>query len=1192
VAKIARIGLSYHRETGLAARFRRLYASFSKQTLSDRYRVSLEEDGASLSVQISGRNQAELEIDWSSAGDIQRLLKFLENYRMSPESTKPDPSIRAMLRSFLFCKGILDGPVSGLMKPGSELYLTGDEASLPLLLNIPWELSDGVPGLTQDQALMGTLAALPITRIVKGPTSATRFEQERLHVGYCISEPPGVSSIGAENFQKWFNLVLRDRTGMLDYSPVLGTNFDPRLSQLETEVAKRPVHIFIMVSHGRTANGKPELRFDDWIPAEKVASALASSKKTFLALVIACDQVFLADGSSAHSGAYSFLKAGIPAVVAMQSKVQADLAAVFLGTLLDKLLGGLSLAAAVADGRKSMAPAGSKLVEEIVDWSFPALFETQSGADQIRDLREYFQFRPALEALLRSIPIAERYFARDTLEEAVTEFLGPKSVGLRTVVGAPTSGRSELIREASRRAIRMAIEKADASFRPILYVDLSRYRGKPIESAADLIAILSNRVEEVKPTISGSSLIDLRLPPARGADGSGLVADRIRQLIELIDQGKFVLVFDNLEEPFGAAWAKFVTASNTLLYSVVILGTDNHLKQPELGAGYRVDVSPLSREETRIYVQHFGPDHVAKADELFNETAGMPYLLDAYMRGPVAGEDIFKMTISRLPASDQAFIFKLALLPSGVSPALAWDFFPEWHEADVAGLALQGVLLSESRYGLGQQWFQIPGMLGRMLRASYENALNEAAEGLISCFAEKIGEENSEMELQELAERPGGLQFIEDIQEIMIGLGTEEYLGLARAISILLHEHLYRRAKWWDDYQLTKRVLAAMPFKDTEASDWFRLAKSQHLLGLGDEARASLNQAEKIKTSSLEEVELFDLRINLMKDSGVRERLPEMLQMYEQAFAIVDNYQGEDAEAMTRKGATLLYNRGILRQHWGRDLSGALRDLKDAKSAYHSFGDVNMEAMAAMEWVDVQLSSRAQELDWAALFGQLASASEMLEAEKAVGDLALCHYRFARFYRRKPYADADERRTNLLKARDAYESSEKFAKIAGDSRQAAIAGGHIVEVAWKGLGEMQAEEATSRLNDTISTLRTFDGDAWSGRVLRDMMYLLAELQLNQGSTEAGLTELWAAWKQAKETPLNPMSGTDARRAACILARYLDELVALGETYAADRNAGQARNLIEGWLNQVIDPTKRDWLRQLRAFGKEPGEYRG
>jgi hypothetical protein len=107
-----------------------------------------------------------------------------------------------------------------------------------------------------------------------------------------------------------------------------------------------------------------------------------------------------------------------------------------------------------------------------------------------------------------------------------------------------------------------------------------------------------------------------------------------------------------------------------------------------------------------------------------------------------------------------------------------------------------------------------------------------------------------------------------------------------------------------------------------------------------------------------------------------------------------------------------------------------------------------------------------------------------------------------------------------------------------------------------------------------------------------MLVLLAGLQMHERSPQAALTTLRSAWDQAKEAPLDPARGTDARRAAHIFVLYLDQLVSLGETFAADRIAGQTKDLIDEWLNQDIDPTKRDWLQGVRAFGKEPGKYYG
>jgi hypothetical protein len=1181
-----RIDLSLRRKTGITAVFRRLHPSrVLQQALSDRYFVSLEQGG-------DFRCQQEIETDWGSSGDTGQLLEYLNRYRMSPDGCEPVAEIRQMLRKFLFCHGKLDGPVTSLWTPGSELYLTGHDATLlPLLLNVPWELADAVPGLERAKSLGGTLAALPIARIVKGLKSAARFEQERLRVAYCISEPTGVTPIGAKRFQEWFDLVLRERSGVLDYAAIVGQNYAPRMAQIQAELGRGPAHIFVMVSHGRTVKGKPELRLEDWIPVEALARDLAASQKTFLALIIACDQAFLEDGPTAHSGAYRLLEAGIPAVVAMQSKVQATLAATFLGMLLDQLLAGLPLAAAVAAGRKSMA--SSKGASEIVDWSFPALFETEDGPERICDLGEYFQFRPAWEALLRSIPKSERYFPREGLELAVTQFLRPGCTGLRVVIGAAESGRAELIREVCRRAIQSAIDRGDTGFRPVLYVDLNRYADNAIDTAAGLAAILTDRVQEVKPAVSGPALIDLKLPRARGADGSGLVRDQIRQLVELVDQGNLVLLLDNADSQFGSEWEQFLEVSATLLHSAVIVVRGDHNRLPPLATDSIVEILPLTREETRAYVQRFAPDHAAEADRWFEETAGMPYFLQSLPQGVAAGAGIFSMTISRLAATDQQLMFMLALLPNGVSTALAWDFLPGWQEADVPGLVRQGLLLSESRFGLGQQWFRIPGMVERSLRASFAGELRGAAEGLTNSFAERIGAGDAETELLQLADWPGGIQFIQDVQALLIELASEESLEQARALSVLLHEYLFGRARWWDDYLLTKRILAALPLGNTDCSEWLRLAKSQHVLGLGDEARASLVTAEKRTASVLDQVEMIDLRINLIKDSGDSSRFLELMPMYEQAFTLLDGATGEDERALAAKRATLLYNRGILRQHWGHDLNGALQDLEAAESAYRALANREMEAMAATEWVDVQLSAAVEERNWPALLERLAHARNLLEELQASGDLGFCHYQVARFYRRRSAANNQERRNNLSKARQAYRNSANHAGIAGDTRQEAAAEGQLVELAWKELGEMGDGEAIAKLNAVIAKLRTFRGDAWSSRLMRDMLSLLVEVQLH-GAAAAGTVHdtLKAAWEAATADPLDASKSTDARRAARILALYLGHLSDPTHAYETDMVAASAKSLIEQWLKQTIDPTRRDWLPQVRAFGRGPGEYHG
>jgi len=102
--------------------------------------------------------------------------------------------------------------------------------------------------------------------------STTQLEQERLRIMCCISEPPGVSPIGGRTFADWIAMTL-SRSGMIDYTPVVGENLTPRLEDVDAATLKTPPHIFVMFSHGRTKDGKPEVRLDHWTPVEKIAQA-------------------------------------------------------------------------------------------------------------------------------------------------------------------------------------------------------------------------------------------------------------------------------------------------------------------------------------------------------------------------------------------------------------------------------------------------------------------------------------------------------------------------------------------------------------------------------------------------------------------------------------------------------------------------------------------------------------------------------------------------------------------------------------------------------------------------------------------------------------------------------------------------------------------------------------------------------
>jgi CHAT domain len=390
---------------------------------------------------------------------------------------------------------------------------------------------------------------MPLARAVKGTSAGSlNIQNERLRVVYCISEPEQLPGIEAARFQQAIEQTLRERSGMLDYVPVTGAGFKPRFRELEAALAGAATHVLIIVCHGQTARGKPQLHFENWIPVENLADRILAVRKTFFVMLVACDQVYLDEGPAANSGALSMIQKGIPAVVAMQSSVRADLAATFLGTTLDHFFHS-GIAQAVAEGRKQMAPGTA--ADSLIDWSFPALFFTEDASERTAELAQSLKFQPALEAMMRSIPMPDDYFPRPDLDSVLAEWLRPTEAGLRLITGACGMGKTTAVRSACRRAIARAIQQATAEFRPILYVDFQRYPD-PILSSQDLLSVLRERTKEIQ-SFSGATLLANIWPAARGADGAGSPRDLLRQLVEITDSNRIVLILK------AEAWGQIFT---------------------------------------------------------------------------------------------------------------------------------------------------------------------------------------------------------------------------------------------------------------------------------------------------------------------------------------------------------------------------------------------------------------------------------------------------------------------------------------------------------------------------------------------------------------------------------------------------------------------------------------------------------
>jgi hypothetical protein len=1167
-------------------------------------------DDCFASLEIDGQRLNERQTNWGSGLTPAALLSFLGSYRNKPASTKPLQNIREGLHHFLSAQRFFDIQLGAALardvstRQRSEIFIRGDASSLPLLINIPWELAEGVTiaaGRASLQTpLIGTLASLLLARVVSSSTTQFNPTPERLRVLYCISEPPDDTPIQAADFHQAIEATLKERP-RLRYKSVLGGDFTPRFNELKAGIEEFRPNVLIVACHGQTLEGVPQLRFEEWHRVSSLADALTEHANTFLVLLIACDQTYLEEHPAAHSGAVTLIEKGILSVVAMQSSVSAILAKEFLGTTLDMFFETGAIALSVAEGRKSMAPTPAD-ANAFTDWSFPALFLTEDAPQQMDKLATLIEgYIPTLEALLFRIPPPDIYFQRPQVDQPLHDFFEPGAVGLREVTGGLYAGKTTAVRYAARRALQEAIAMSDTSIRPILYVDFGRYK-EMLRTAQGLMEILRKQTEEIQASVAGMPLLEWTTP--RGADGEGRPGDSIQQLLRFIDMNKMVLIFDNLQEGDETFWPEFCTQAKALNHSLVIRVGETAVTTGADG----LQVLPLSREETIKYVESFAPQQSAQADSWYEKTAGLLGMLDLLRRSGDWSDEVTVMASSEftrnLSQAEQEILYTLVHLPNGVDSELA-SAYVTTHWFNLLKLAQRGLLLRESRFNLTSPWFRLPQILMHSLQGDQEK-VTEAARSLADRFIEWIRERINSEEAESieeifisLAKKPGGIDFLQDIHQVFL---SSEYSAQAHSLPLKLHDWLFSNGRWYEAYKLWERLLTESSFEETKAHEWIKLARAAHVLGLGNNAREFIEQAKKRGLTTLDEIDIQILSAALIKDSGDTSRKEEVTALYEEILRLIEVAReslSDEKKAdfglsdLERRRSVTIYNRALHRRFWLQDLPGALSDLDQAATEFGQLGQERMKALADCEWVDIQLDWRGHEKNWDEMLERLVKANVVFASgDDSPGDRAFCYYQMARYYRRKPFATEDKARENLVKARDAYRKSSEQAGLVGDVRQREIAEGHIVEVSWRDLSEMQDAEATARLDKVIGFLKSFTGDAWSMRVLRDMLSLRSHTLRNLHS-EAVLPALREAWNAARQPPLHPEYSTDARRAARILFEYLEELEKAKQQLEADEVSVIAREVIERWLGHDIDPMKRrNWLGEVEKFGHGAGEYYG
>ncbi len=251
-----------------------------------------------------------------------------------------------------------------------KVQLGLDDPLVAALAEVPWELlfSPEHGGFLALQRQTPVLRSLRLPLPPGGPPAA-----RPLRVLVVSSQPAGMTNLALEREEE----RIADALGaLLGVEPLPRRN--PSVEELRETLLERDVHVLHFMGHGgfepETGQGVLYFTGDGGAPlpvgAGLLASHLAGLPSLRLVFLNACETA-CADPRAPFAGvASALLRAGLPAVVAMQRPIRDDSALELSRVVYRRLAAGDPIDAALTEGRLAIARGRGALLE----WGTPVLF--------------------------------------------------------------------------------------------------------------------------------------------------------------------------------------------------------------------------------------------------------------------------------------------------------------------------------------------------------------------------------------------------------------------------------------------------------------------------------------------------------------------------------------------------------------------------------------------------------------------------------------------------------------------------------------------------------------------------------------------------------------------------------------------------------------------------------------------------
>lgn len=1055
-------------------------------------------------------------------------------------------------------------------RPQEIQVFADDESSMPLLSNLPWELTRDT--LSRDQfgqrPVLGTLASHPMVRAIRA-YSQNQVQPAKLRVLACVANyERDVTPFDADAFEQAIKDGLQSQH--LDLEFVKAAAYRPTANATFAQIDKFRPHIFIFVGHGDSSSGTPLLRFEEWTKVEDLARSLGQTEQTLLAFFIACDQARTIDAPAAQSGALALVRHGLKSVIAMQGYVDPDYAQIFLKTFIESLFITHSISHSAADGRQAMERA-ARAKGWTSEWVLPTVFRAvgeEADNDELSRILNHYQ--PALEQLLSFVAEPVVRLPRPELESELSTILR-EAKGIVHIAGGFSNGRTHLVRTVIRDRIKEVCENRSSLERPIFYFDLDECPDDDIPRW--FVERLQERFSEVRSLLSASTLSTL-------VSTGWASINRIVALMSELDRFGIVIVIDHLPQDTEEYWVKLSQQAIGLQKSLLVL----------VGAGDTVPegvpemlVPAFTLTETRDYFKKFISNQVTMADSWHEETGGTPLLLDG-LRIATRKQALKVADVSlRVDAAIAAHYMELVNedLDSEESAALGvFYWFGGLVEAKLAArfivstdplatlssLEQKGVLSKTSRSE--SDWLSLPKLKARVLD---EDVVNEGASQLIESYGKIL---DSDTGLDELAGTPSGLTVLKAIQAALLDSGDYDQ---AITLALLLNRPLGENQPA-ELYKFIGPILEEENELDAPLEAWLLAAGLTRQLGKLDEAEFFLSKLEKADLKEYSRADVLSIKATIIKDRGCSKRTDDAVQYLNEAIGLArDGSAGKIAGDVTSDEwrqllSTLLYNRAAVFEFNAKRHDDALSDIREAQVLAQNRDPV-LGAAAMSQEVDFEVSKPELVKDWSDVLQTAATAYRILTATPS-HHLAYCCYQFARYYRLRPARSEAERKGNLASAAKLYDESAKVATQVGDFKRRAVAVEHWVQVVWEELQSLSAEKAAHELDVLLPTLGGYSGDAYAARILRDSLYLRARIEARIASE--GATEYLRKAADAATASVLSTRGEDRQRGVAIFVAYLQTLKATENRVAVDIFLATHRDLLKQWLETESIKVDHPW----------------